>query len=163
MGNVGFCPSTCSMLGQSKFADPVLWPNILSADYPDLLSKGAQKWDIEEELPRRISINSTMKTNVLRVLRSSPDASDPVGLAAPAISQLLQHLILSLSKKTLMHLLQEGVRLCWTHACTGDTVGKEVLVQFCRAHKLSPDACWLSFRDEQVSLDKTLQQVNGMI
>jgi len=57
-----------------------------------------------------------------------------------------------------MHLLQEGVRLCWTHACTGDTVGKEVLVQFCRAHKLRPDACWLSLRDEQVSLDKTFSR-----
>ena len=62
-----------------------------------------------------------------------------------------------------MHLLQEGVRLCWTLACTGDTVGKEVLVQSCRAHKLRPDASWLSLRDEQVSWDKTLQQVNGMM
>ena len=86
------------MLGQSKFADPVLWPNILSADYPDLLSKGAQKWDIEEELPRRISINSTMKTNVLRVLVSSPDASDRANygrsrsscnIAAPATSDIV--------------------------------------------------------------------------
>jgi hypothetical protein len=60
-------------------------------------------------------------------------------------------------------LLQEGVRLCWTHPCTGDTVGKEVLVHFCRAHRLSPDACWLSLKGEQFSMDKTLQQVNAVL
>ena len=103
------------MLGQLKFADPVLWPNILSADYPDLLSRGAQKWGIEKELPRGISFNATSKTNRLRVLASSPDASDRANygrsrsscnIAAPATSDIVTE------SKRLMHLLQEGVRLC---------------------------------------------------
>ncbi len=109
---------------------------------------------------------STIRTLRLRALASSPHACDRANYgrsrssynnAAPATSDI------DTESKKLMHLLQEGSRICWTHAFTDDPLVEEVLVQFCRAHKLSPDACWLSLKDEQVSLDKTLQEVNGTI
>ncbi|KAL0027520.1 hypothetical protein WJX77_007848 [Trebouxia sp. C0004] len=40
----------------------------------------------------------------------------------------------------------EGTRLCWIWRPTS-----EVLVQYCCAHNLSPDVCWLSLKEEQVS------------